>query len=42
MTEITFYRPMRRDGGIRIGLDLDGAALNEAFRDGNPDVSARI
>jgi len=38
MTEITFYRQVRRDGGIRMGLEADGESLIEDFQEGNPDL----
>lgn len=37
MAELTFYRQKRFDGGVRTGIDLDGAAIFEDFEPGAAD-----
>jgi hypothetical protein len=37
MSELTFYRQKRVDGGIRTGIDLDGASICEDFEPGEAE-----
>jgi len=37
MTELTFFRQKRFDGGIRTGIEIDGHAVFENYSPGEPD-----
>jgi hypothetical protein len=39
MNELAFYRQLRFDGGVRMGVELDGQPLFERFEPGPPELA---